>query len=164
MKGKGFSRAGMLFLAKFAAIFLVLYVLLFVFNPVWLENWIASLEAQWLGAQAVGNVVVVKNSSFIISESCTGIISMIILASIVFALKKPGIGKKIMLFAFGAIVLFFANLGRVYLVLLSASAFGFWAAEMLHVVSWFAMSALIIALWYYLTKAITKAKSFEEFI
>jgi exosortase/archaeosortase family protein len=116
-----------------------------------------------IGLDAESNTIRVGGSSFLINESCTGLVSIMILASTIFALRKPGLNKKIRMFFAGSIALFFLNIARVSLVLLVALQ-SIQAAELTHVISWFLMSAAIIALWYYSTKRMVKIKRFNELI
>ncbi len=88
----------------------------------------------------------------------------IILASIVFSLRKPEFKKKLVLFSMGFAVLFLSNFLRIYLVLLAGINYGIGAADLVHTISWFTTSALIILLWYYLTKKIAKVEKFSELV
>ncbi|MEM0359854.1 MAG: exosortase/archaeosortase family protein [Candidatus Diapherotrites archaeon] len=154
----------LLFLAKFFIIFGLLYCILWFAEIQPLNEWIASVEARWLSLERSGNTLKANGLVFVITNYCTGLVSASILAAIVFSLKKPSLEKKILVFALGAIALFAINLVRVYLVLAAGIALGGNAAETLHTLSWFAMSAFIIALWYYLTKKIAKISDFSELL
>ncbi len=155
-------KARMLFLLKFFAIFLALQSVIVAAPLSSLNSWIAGFEASALNLESKGNAVFAGNASYIITNSCTGLISGSILAAVVFSLKKPDPKKKTAVFAFGAFVLFAVNLLRVYIVILGGTLYGFGFAEALHVASWFAMSALIVALWYYLTKNWAEIRDFSE--
>jgi exosortase/archaeosortase family protein len=157
-KGKAFG-----FTLKFFIIFALLYALLFMLDFSIIENWLASLEAGFLGIQAFGNQVQVGEGLFAITESCIGLFSGIVLAAIVFACKKPSLKLKAGIAVLGIALLFLINILRVYFVLLAGKAFGIQAAELVHVASWLAMTAIIIGTWYYLTKKIS-GKKFEELI
>jgi exosortase/archaeosortase family protein len=153
-----------LFLVKFLAIFIVLQALLFLVDISFLQAGIASLEAGWVGGQSLGSLVYLQGMPFDISPSCTGLVASFILAAVVFALKKPGLKEKAVTFVIGTIALLLVNLLRVYLVLSVASAFNLYLAEVLHIVSWFVMAGLIIALWYYATTRIYKIRDFDGFL
>jgi len=152
------------FLAKFFAIFGAGELLLPVIPLDWLEQSIAGLEAKMLGIKATGNIVSVQNYEFLINEYCTGAVSSLILFALVFSLKKPGIKTKAGMWAVGTSVLFIANIGRVYAVLWSAANISPGIAESVHIASWFLVSGIIIALWYYLTKNIAKVENFRELL
>lgn len=152
------------FLLKFFAIFGVLYALLF-FAPIKpLEYFLTGVEAKALNLPFDGNKIFVKNGLFEIGESCTGLVSGIILAAIVFSLRKPGFKTKFLLFFAGFSVLFLSNFLRLYIVLWFGSAYGIELAELVHVFTWFATSALIILLWYFLTKKMAKVEKFNELV
>jgi len=155
-------KQNVLFLLKFFLIFGVLQSIIVAAPLSALNEWIASVEASALSLENHGDSVVSGNASYVITNSCTGLVSGSILAAIVFSLKKPGVKKKTIVFLAGAVVLFLVNLLRVYVVILGGITYGFGFAEALHVASWFAMSALIISLWYYLTKKWVGVKDFSE--
>lgn len=152
-----------LFLAKFFFIFGALYLALYLVDSKPLQEFVAINSARMIGLDAESNTIRVGGSSFLINESCTGLVSIMILASTIFALRKPDLNKKIRVFFAGSIALFFLNIARVSLVLLVALQ-SIQAAELTHVISWFLMSAAIIALWYYSTKRMVKIKRFNELI
>ncbi len=151
-----------LFLLKFFLIFGVLQSIIVAAPLSGLNKWIAGIEASALSLENHEASVISGNASYVITNSCTGLVSGSILAAIVFSLKKPGVKKKTAVFLAGAIMLFLINLLRVYIVILGGITYGFEFAETLHVASWFAMSALIISIWYYLTKKWLGVKDFSE--
>jgi len=161
---KGFQKKALVFLVKFFAVYGILQAII-IFAPLQpLLEFIASTEAGFLGTQAIGNVVSFNGHNFEIVPNCTGLMGISVLAAIVFSLRKPELKKKICLFALGAAILFPVNLLRVYLVLLSARAFNPEAVENLHIATWFITSAIIIALWYYMTKKVAKVEEFSDFL
>jgi len=153
-----------LFLAKFFVIFALLQTSVSILPLQPLNEWIAGVEAALTGLENEGNEIPFNSTNFVITNSCTGLVSGSILAAIVFALKKPELKKKIELFAIGAVTLFVVNLFRVYLVILIGINFGAVTGDWAHTLSWFAMSALIIALWFYLTKKRAGIKDFSELL
>ena len=152
------------FLARFFAIFGVGSIALPAAPLGWLEEAMTAAEAQILGLQAKGNTVFIQDFAFIINEYCTGALSSVILLALVFSLKKPEIKTKIWMWAIGTIVLFAANIARVYAVLWSGLAISPAIAESVHVATWFLVSAVIIAVWYFLTKKIAKIENFRELL
>jgi len=152
------------FVLKFFAVFFVLEALLVGSSIPLLQEPIASLEAGLLGLESEGNIILSEGGNFEISPSCTGLVSSIILAAIIFSLKKPEIKKKIGIFLAGSVSLLVLNLFRIYLVILGGELFGFWIVEPLHILSWFATTALILVLWYYLTMQITGIRNFSGFL
>lgn len=162
-RDKGFEKKAALFTVKFFVVFAVLYALLLATDFVVLQEFLAELEAGLVGGESAGNIAVVNGEFFAVSQSCMGFFSGIVFLSIVFACRKPGPWKKIAVAVGGAVFLFLVNIARLYFVLLVAGAFGSAAAEWAHVGSWFAMTAVILLLWYYVTKKIV-GKEFGELV
>lgn len=152
------------FLIKFFLIFGVLHFLLLQIDITFFQKAIASFQAGLLGAESDGISVFVENTVFLIVSSCTGLVSAIILGSIIFSLKKPVLKQKIIIFLIGTILLLLANQVRLFIVLLSGKFFGLKVAEAVHVLSWFATTVAIIFAWYYFTKKLTKEKNFNGFL
>jgi exosortase/archaeosortase family protein len=164
MAERGFARKAAFFLLKFFIIYSVLQAAILI-SPIGpLKEGIALFEAGLLGLESEGNIITLNGSRAEIVANCTGLMSISVLAAIVFSLRKPAIKKKIGLFAVGAALLFPLNLLRIYLVLLAAMAFDLEAFEAIHTTTWFGTSAAILILWYYLTKRVTKAKEFGNMI
>ena len=157
------KRKETVFLIKFFAIYLVVQYLILIAPLAFLQEAIASFESSLLGLQSVGSQVY-ANGVFVISASCTGLVSASILAAVVFSLKKPELKKKVAVFVAGAIALLLLNLARVYFVLVVALNWGVEAAETAHTVSWFSTAALILIVWYFATKRIANAKNFADLI
>ena len=152
------------FIVKFLAIFIV-GELLIPFLPLGgIQEGIAGFEAPLLGLRAVHNTIPIQETVFVVNEHCTGVVSSLILLAIIFALRKPELKIKIGLWVAGSIVLFLANLVRVYLVLLAGVMWGGEIAELLHTISWFGVSVLILIVWYYATKKIAGIKQFDELL
>jgi len=163
-KEDGFAGKAAVFLTKFFAIYAVLQLLI-LFAPLGpLKEFIASVEAGLLGAEAYGSLVILGGHRFEIVANCTGLMGISVLAAIIFSLRQPETRKKLALVGAGTLVLFPLNIVRVYFVLLAATAFGAEIAEALHVVSWFGVSAAILLLWYYLTKRVSGKDSFAKML
>ncbi|MBI5884698.1 exosortase/archaeosortase family protein [archaeon] len=152
------------FLLKFFVIFAFLYALLYIADLRFVEEFVAKASAGLIGLQAGSSTVNANGALFIINESCTGFVSIIILAATVFSLRKPDLRGKLLVFLPAGIALFALNIFRVAGVLWVGLNAGIQAAEAVHVVSWFLMSAAIIILWYYSTKKIVKASRFNELL
>jgi exosortase/archaeosortase family protein len=143
-----------LFLIKFFIIFFILSTLVGFVDLSFFTNYLTFLVGKMAGAVFVGNVIFVEEASFVVSNYCTGLMSASILAAIIFALKKPELREKIILFLFGLCLLLVINVPRLLLVVVAAQS-GF-DAELVHSITWFIMSALILAIWYYGTKTLAK--------
>lgn len=152
------------FLAKFFIIYFALQFLILVIDLSFLENWLAALEGNWVQGTVEGNRIALNEGLFEINAQCTGLVSGIILAAVVFSLKKPGWGKKFKLWLLGAVVLFLLNLARVYLVLLVAKQYGLYWAGVAHQISWFSTAVFILVIWLLLSKRLAKVKSVSELV
>jgi len=170
---KASSRAGgkrsisqkrlVVFLISFFLIYFILGEIINLLDLSFLTNALASFSASVVGGVALGNLVILgEGSKFVVSNMCTGLVSASILAAVVFSLRKPNMKKKVALFVLGTILLMLINIPRIILVLLAAKA-GF-DAEMVHMATWFLMSAAILLIWYVGTKAWAKVEDFGELI
>ncbi len=151
------------FLAKFFIIFFTGTILLQTIQITFLNNWLAAFQGFLTGINFHQNILFIDSSAYIVNNECSGLFSGIVLAAIVFGLKKPEIKQKIAIFLAGFAFLFPLNIVRIYTVLMVGKIFGFDAAIFLHTISWFVTSALVIGFWYYLTKKVLK-KSFKEML
>ena len=152
------------FLAKFSIIFFSFYALLLASDLNFFENAITGFQASMLNLPKTGNLILTENANYKITESCTGLLSIIILGSTIFSLKKPEIKIKFKMLLIGSLALVIINLIRVYFVLLAGITFNPLTAETLHIVSWFVMSGLILMIWLEMTKKIAKEKDFSKLI
>lgn len=137
------------FLAKFFLIYIILYVLLLTIHAEPLQYAIAAIESHWTGLEQDGFLILLKTGeSFLISEQCTGLVSAITLTALIWAGRKPSIRKKIILNAGGLLILLIINLVRIYAVIQVGQSSGMEMAELAHQTSWYAMTIIIIGLWY----------------
>lgn len=162
-KAEGFGKKAFLFSARFFIVFAVLYALLFLLDFSMIENWLASLTAGFFGLQAIGNAVLIGGFAFKITESCIGLFSGIVLASIIFACRKPSLRLKLLMAFCGSLALFLLNIPRLYLVFWAALNYGVEIAEWAHFASWFSTTIIIIAVWYLLAERIA-GKEFKELV
>lgn len=156
---KNKQRKNLFFVLKFFLIFIVLSTLIVYTDLSVLTSAIAFIEAKAIGLPYYENLLLTNGTVFEINNHCIGLLSIAIFASVVFALKKPVLKKKVKIFLIGAIALFPINIVRITLVLLIGKGYGAEAAELMHLISWFLMTGFIMLLWYYLTvKEIGKEK------
>lgn len=151
-----------LFLAKFFFIFAILTIIIELLDLSVFTGWLASVSSMPFGLEAQGNVMTINGQQFAVTNACTGLMSASILAAVIFALKKPEMKKKIVIFLVGLVVLLVANIPRIMLVLWTATL-GL-DAGLVHTLTWFLMSALILLLWYYGTKLYAKIDDFSELL
>ncbi len=159
-----FKKKAILFLIKFFVIYTVLQFLILALPIGFIENGIAEIEANAIGARTEGNLIEWNGQSFQIVPNCTGLVGISVLAAIIFALRKPKLKKKLALLAIGALILFPLNLLRVYFVLWVSITFNAGIGEILHMITWFITAGAILAVWYYLTKRVAKVKQFNELL
>lgn len=150
------------FLAKFFLIFVILTAIVEILDLSVLTEWLAIVSAIPLGMVVAGSLVFVDGQIFAVTNSCTGLISASILAAVIFSLRKPELKEKVLIFIAGLTILLIVNIPRLMLVLWSASV-GM-DANLVHVFTWYVMSALILLIWYYGTKRIAKINDFSELL
>ena len=150
------------FVLKFFLIFGLANLLIELINLNTLTNAIAKVTGGLLGLVVEKSIIFVGENSFLITNSCTGLVSVSILGAIIFALRKPRIEVKMTLFVWGTIALLVINIPRIMLVLFAASK-GF-NSELVHEITWFLMSAALLFIWFFGTKRITKVKEFSELV
>jgi len=157
-------KKSIVFALKFFAIFSIAQSIIFFAPMNALTNFIAQIEANALGFEALNDSIIAADSVYVITNSCTGLVSWSILGAIIFSLKKPGFLKKALMTFLGGITLFILNLARVAMVIIAGATFNSNIAEIAHVISWFVMSGFVIGLWFILTKKATKIRDFSELL
>jgi len=160
--GQNEKRKLTLFLAKFFGIYFILTLALEFADLSVLTQSIAKIVGDAVGMAVSGSVLQINSHTFTVTNSCTGLASASILAAVIFSLKRPELKKKIGLFVAGTIVLLIANIPRVMLVMVAAQ--NGYDADLVHALTWFLMSAIILLIWYYGTKKIGKIKDFGELL
>jgi len=157
-KSSGTS-ALLLFVAKFFIIYFILTALLELADLSWLTSAIAFAAAAPMGFAVLGSTVLVNGELFLVTNLCTGLMSASILAAIIFSARRPSFLKKLGLFVAGLVALLVFNIPRLMLVLYSAKL-GM-DAELVHTLTWFLMSALVLAIWFFGMKKICGIKDFN---
>ena len=151
-------------MARFLVLYVVLQAALLVAPLQPLKNALAGFVGNVLGVPYAGPYLFAGNTVFEITNSCTGLVSGIILASVVFAFRKPNLKAKTKLFLAGFFVLFPLNVVRVTGIVWTAMKTNPAWAEALHVITWFLVSGLILALWYYLSVRFAGVKNLNELL
>ena len=141
-----------LFLLKFFIIFFVISTLIEFLDLSYLREFITYISATYTGVAFSGSIISIGLTKFVVVNSCTGLVSGAILIALLFAGRKPTLQKKLLLTVFGVCLLLIVNIPRVMLVLISAKV-GF-DAELVHTLTWFLMSGLVLVVWYYGNKAL----------
>jgi exosortase/archaeosortase family protein len=164
MTNKILENKTLLFVIKFTVIFSVLHFLVWILPTQFLQNFIASLQGNLLNLPVKENLIFLGQQKILINPSCTGLISISILAAIIFSLRKPELKQKTKIFLLASIIMFFLNLARIYLVLWLGIKHGAELIGVMHEISWMSTALFIVWLWYYFTKKITKVKEFNELL
>ena len=149
----------LLFLAKFFVIFFLLSQLVELIDLSFLTNFLAKVSASFLGLDFLANQIFIDGAVFIVTNSCTGLISASILGAIIFALKKPSMFNKFKLFLFGTLLLLVVNVFRIIFILYFAKI-GL-DANLIHELTWYLMSGIIILIWYYCMEKVYEIKNFN---
>ncbi len=152
------------FIIKFTIIFVALETIIFFSDLSALQGFFAAALANFFGLKHEGTLIFVNGGAFEIVPSCIGTVSASILAGIVFGLKKPEIGKKILIFLLGVALLAAMNYFRVLFVIWTGIEFGLGIADAVHVLTWLFTTVLIIGTWFVFTKKISGVKDFRGFL
>ena len=156
------NKSIIIFLTKFFSIFIVLEILINIINLTFLTNTITFLVANFFNLPYTNSTIFINTYSFIITNSCTGLVSLAILCAITLPLKRMELKKRALILVIGALFLLTLNIPRIGLVIY-AGLIGF-DAELVHEFTWFLMSAIILLIWYYGIKLIQKEKDFSKLI
>ena len=152
------------FIGKFVVIFSVLEFIIFNVDMSFLQFFITQTQANFFNLQFRNNLIFVKDGTFAIVPSCTGVVSGSILAGIVFSLKKPELKKKIGVFLAGLAALLFLNYFRIMFVIWVGKEYGLEIADWVHVVTWLFTAVFVIGAWFVVTKKVTGVKDFQGFL
>ncbi|MDD4250813.1 MAG: hypothetical protein PHX27_01320 [Candidatus ainarchaeum sp.] len=108
------------------------------------NSFLAFITGSYLGFFVTGNIILVNGSKFIIDNACTGFVSIAMLAGITFPLKTDFL-IKLKFFIFSTLLLLIINIFRIIFILISG-LIGF-NVELIHVLTWFIMSGIVLWLW-----------------
>lgn len=149
------------FILKFFLIFFIIEFIVLNINIYFFNSFLAFINGSYLGLFVQGNVILLNNTKFVIDNSCTGLVSVAMLVGLTLPLKVL-LKKKLNFLFFGALLLLVINFFRIFFLLILARI-GF-DADLIHTLTWFVMSGIVIAMWYFFIKIILKAKNFSELI
>lgn len=150
------------FVIKFFLLFSILFLLIEFTNLNFLNNFLAEYSAKFFGLDYFSNIIFGENINFVVTNLCTGLVSVAILFSIIFAFKKPSNINKIIIFVLGALILLISNFFRILFVIFMAKN-GF-DAELVHSITWFIMSFLILIFWFYVNKLLLGYKKLNQLL
>ncbi len=147
------------FSIKFFLIFFILIYLIEIIDLSFISTVLAGIVSSFLGLSVINNQVLVGKTVFTISNACLGFFSISILIAIVFSLKKLELVKKVSLVLIGGGIIFLLNIPRLILVVYSAMI-GF-DADLVHSLTWFLMSGLILLILIFGLKYLYKKELYE---
>lgn len=127
-----------------------------------INNFLAEYSAKFFGLSYSNNIIFVNGINFIVTNFCTGFVSVAILFSVIFSFNKPTIYNKTIIFVLGALILLVFNFFRIIFVIKMA-LIGF-DAELVHTITWFIMSFLILIFWYYINKKVLGYKNLNKLV
>jgi len=126
---------------RFVVYFLLLYAVLRFTLGYLLQHPTAAIVAAMVGCPVSENAIVCGYNEYEIVPECTGIVSIVLLISLLLVLPLDR-SKKIRAAIFGSLFLYILNLFRIYsLIRLSESLFAF---DLLHMLFWFASPVIVI--------------------
>lgn len=150
------------FLIRFFAIFILVEIFLILFPPIHYQLWLAQTIGNVLHIPVNGIFLSVNEIRFEISAFCTGLTTWGLLLGLLYGFSFPrGWGKMkyaLLGLAFILVVNFFRLLAIVYIGKVSS----FIAVDTLHILTWFGMSALVLAIWYRLLSRHLKTHNMEK--
>lgn len=133
--------ARILFCIKFFIIFFLLSFIIDRADLSFVNNYLAFLVASIMSLPYQGNIIF-SGKNFLITNMCTGLTTVSILAATIFSMRKPLLKNKLILFLVGSILIFLINIPRIMLVIYS-EIFGF-DSEIVHTFTWFIMSGVVL--------------------
>jgi len=157
------------FLARFSAAFLASYLFLLFLSPLFLEEWFTLLQYNLLllagiAVKTQSNYILMDTGTFLLSESCIGIVSSSMIIGLVFGAVGVKPKNKALIAFYGITTMASINAARVFAVLYVGALNGIEAAELLHVTSWFVMALGTALVWYYFVKAVEKPRHFQDIV
>ncbi len=162
VKNNSSKKKILIFLAKFFGLFIILEAIINLIDLSILTNFIAKIVATFFNLPYLNSTIFVNSSTFVVTNSCTGLVSLAILTAITLPLKRMQLKKRVLVVAIGALFLLTLNIPRIGLVIYSG-LIGF-DAELVHEFTWFLMSAIILFVWYFGIKYIQKEEDFSKLI
>lgn len=148
-----------LFLLKFILIFAIGTVLINILDLSNLTTFESNIVANTVGSIYVDGKIIETNNVFIITNNCLGLLTITVLAGLIFSTRRPNFEKKVVLFLLGAVFLFLINIPRLLLVVISARL-GV-DPEFIHVITWYIMSVIALLIWFYGVKLYYKKEPNE---
>lgn len=115
----------------------------------WFQEMLAQFLGNWYAIPVRGTLLLLTPTPFEISALCTGITSVGIWIGLLWGFKLPLREEKIALAVWGSMLILIANIIRVMLIVYFGINLYLREVEVIHIASWFVMSALILYAWYH---------------
>ena len=138
------------FILRFFIIFLAIETLLYYFPPLFYQEWLAKTIGNYFQLPVEGIFIWVNGVRFEISAFCVGLSTWAMWAGLVGGFSFPHNTEKIKYGLVGLIIILFFNFFRIAAIVFMGQFTGLPILETLHLLTWFAMSALVLGGWYFL--------------
>ena len=154
---------------KYNGYFHIIWLILCLFVSLLVFYIIQSLVAlEWpivrlfasLGLVDVFGKTSILGTTVIIDSQCSGFFSIFVYLALIFSpITILSFKRKLSAFFVGFVLLYIANILRLFLIFWFADYFGL---DTMHIFGWFLMSVLILGLWYYYNFKNSKCKSLQK--
>jgi exosortase/archaeosortase family protein len=141
------------FLASFFLLYLAIHAIDYAFPGLLypLKGLVALalvplLSSVGITATAQGTTVIVGATRYVMVVECTGLVTLALLASALYA-SKVGLNRILRALALYAPFLFAFNIARVLATIWAESAFGPSAFDPTHALSWFLDAIVVVLVW-----------------
>ncbi len=147
----GLARNEWRFLAKFAALFSVPYIMMRFIDLGWLTVLVAGVEGFLFNAAGIpssvnASILVITGREYEIIPDCTGLVMIIMLSALLWS--APVTRKRRWLFMAAGIPFLFAfNLARLFFTLWTGTVVGGAALDAVHVFLWFVDAGVVVGVW-----------------
>jgi exosortase/archaeosortase family protein len=119
------------------------------------------IVAMVLNLPFLNNQIFLNEKIFIITNSCLGFVTMSVLFSLIFSLRKLELIKKAGLFIVGAGVIFLINILRLIVVVFSEIVGVY--SNLVHTLTWFFMS-FVVLVFFILSTNLVSGKKLNELV
>ena len=123
---------------------------------------LAQFIGSWFHLPVNGTLLLLQPTAFEISALCTGITSLGMWFGLLWGFQIPKQKEKWTFAFLGALIILAVNVARVMLIVYFGIYFYLEQVELVHTLSWFAMSAGIVGAWYYAMRKHYHFKSGKE--
>ncbi len=138
------------FLICFIIIFASVETLLYFFPPLFYQEWLAAWTAQQLSLPWNGISIDVNGVAFLVTSFCTGLTTWGLWLGLLWGFAFPKRDDKISYSILGLIGILIINSLRILLIVFVGKQWGVPAADALHTLTWFVLSAIVFGTWYYI--------------